>query len=88
MIHAYVNYMALVFNNPSYESILRLSENPTAEEELYTMTFWELEVLNERIKDITNENIDDRKLFAKLMRLKLQSTLMGESARKRDGEYR
>jgi hypothetical protein len=80
--------MAVVFNNPSYEAILRLSENPTAEEELYTMTFWELEVLNERIKDIANENSDDKKLFAKLMRLKLQSTLMGESARKRDGEYR
>jgi hypothetical protein len=80
--------MALVFNNPSYEAILRLSENPTAEEELYTMTFWELEVLNERINDIANENSDDKKLFAKLMRLKLQSTLMGESARKRDGEYR
>ncbi|KRT60846.1 MAG: hypothetical protein XU09_C0008G0316 [Thaumarchaeota archaeon CSP1-1] len=80
--------MALVFNNPSYEAILRLSENPTAEEELYTMTFWELEVLNERINDIANKNSDDKKLFAKLMRLKLQSTLMGESARKRDGEYR
>jgi hypothetical protein len=80
--------MAIVFNNPSYEAILRLSENPTAEEELYTMTFWELEVLNERIKDIANENSDDKKLFAKLMRLKLQSTLMEESARKRDGEYR
>ena len=80
--------MAVVFNNPSYEAILRLSENPTAEEELYTMTFWELEVLNERIKDIANENSDDKKLFAKLMRLKLQSTLMEESARKRDGEYR
>jgi len=80
--------MAIVFNNPSYEAILRLSENPTAEEELYTMTFWELEVLNERIKDIANENSDDKKLFAKLMRLKLQSTPMEESARKRDGEYR
>ena len=80
--------MALVFNNPSYTAILRLSENPTPEEELYTMTFWELEVLNERIKDIANENSDDKKLFEKLMRLKLQSTLMGESARKRDGEYR
>ena len=80
--------MALVFNNPSYEAILRLSENPTAEEELYTMTFWELEVLNERINDIANKNSDDKKLFAKLMRLKLQSTLMEESARKRDGEYR
>ena len=80
--------MALVFNNPSYEAILRLSENPTVEEELYTMTFWELEVLNERINDIANKNSDDKKLFAKLMRLKLQSTLMGESARKRDGEYR
>jgi hypothetical protein len=78
--------MALVFNNPSYKAILRLSENPTPEEELYTMTFWELEVLNERIKDIANENSDDKKLFEKLMRLKLQSTLMGESARKRDGE--
>ena len=52
------------------------------------MTFWELEVLNKRIKGIANENRDDKKLFAKLMRLKLQSTLMGESARKRDGEYR
>jgi len=52
------------------------------------MTFWELEVLNERIKDIANENIDDKKLFAKLIRLKLHSTLIGESARKRDGEYR
>ena len=80
--------MAVVYNNPSYEAILRLSENPTVEEELYTMTFWELEVLNERIKNIANENRDDKKLFAKLMRLKLQSTLMGESARKRDGEYR
>lgn len=80
--------MAVVFNNPSYEAILRLSENPTPEEVLYTMTFWELEVLNERIKNIANENTDDKKLFAKLMRLKLQSTLMGESARKRDGEYR
>lgn len=80
--------MAIVFNNPSDEAILRLSENPTAEEELYTMTFWELEVLNERIKDIANENSDDKKLFAKLIRLKLQSTLMEESARKRDGEYR
>jgi len=80
--------MAVVFNNPSYEAILRLSENPTVEEELCTMTFWELEVLNKRIKGIANENRDDKKLFAKLMRLKLQSTLMGESARKRDGEYR
>ncbi|MGQ0790986.1 MAG: hypothetical protein ACT4NJ_02025 [Nitrosopumilaceae archaeon] len=77
--------MALVFNNPSYESILRLSENPT-EEKLYIRTFWELEVLNERINDIANENRDGKKRFAKLMRLKLQSTLMGESARKRDGE--
>lgn len=80
--------MAVVYNNPSYESILRLAENPTPEKELYTMTFWELEVLNERIKDIANENIDDKKLFAKLIRLKLHSTLIGESARKRDGEYR
>ena len=80
--------MAVVFNNPSYEAILRLSENPTVEEELCTMTFWELEVLTKRIKGIANENSDDKKLFAKLMRLKLQSTLMGESARKRDGEYR
>ena len=80
--------MAVVYNNPSYESILRLAENPTPEKELYTMTFLELEVLNERIKDIANENIDDKKLFVKLMRLKLSSTLIGESARKRDGEYR
>lgn len=80
--------MALVFNTPSFKAILRLSENPTPEEELYTMTFLELEVLNERIKNIANDNSDDKKLFEKLMRLKLQSTLMGESARKRDGEYR
>jgi hypothetical protein len=52
------------------------------------MTFLELEVLNERIKNIANDNSDDKKLFEKLMRLKLQSTLMGKSARKRDGEYR
>ena len=80
--------MAVIYNNPSYESILRLAENPAPEAELYTMTFLELEVLNERIKDIANENSDDKKLFAKLMRLRLHSTIMGESARKRDGEYR
>jgi len=80
--------MALAFNNLRYEDILRLSENPTPEEELYNMIYGELEVLNDCIDKIAHESEDDEIFFAKLMRLRSHAVLVRDNARKRDEEYR
>jgi len=80
--------MVLVFNNLSYEAILKFSENPTPEEQLYGMTFGELEVLTDRIDKIAQVYENDETLFARLMRLKSHTTIVEESAKKRDEEFR
>ena len=67
--------MALGFTKLTFEGIIALAENPCPECELRKMTVKEGEVLNERIDKIVDENPDDQKLYAKLMRLKSFATL-------------
>lgn len=62
--------MALVFNRLTFEGIMELAENPCPNCELCKMSPNELQVLNERIDKMANENPEDQKLYARLMRLK------------------
>ena len=67
--------VVLEFSKLTFEGITALAENPCPECELRKMTVKEAEVLNERIDKIIEENPDDQKLYAKLMRLKSFATL-------------
>ena len=67
--------MVLEFSKLTFAGITALAENPCPECELRKMTVKEAEVLNERIDKIIEENPDDQKLYAKLMRLKSFATL-------------
>lgn len=80
--------MALAFDNLSNEAILQLLEKLPLNEELYTMTFGDLEVVNNSIDKISRVYQDDEKLCDKLMWLKSLTSLVGEYAKKRDEEYR
>ena len=80
--------MALAFDNLSNEAILQLLDKLTLNEDLYTMTFGELECVNNNIVKIAHIYQDDKKLCEKLMRLKSITSLVGENAKKRDEEYR
>ncbi len=80
--------MALAFDNLSNEAILQLLEKLPLNEDLYTMTYGELEVITNHIDKITHIYHDDEKLCEKLIRLKSLTSLVGEYAKKRDEEYR
>lgn len=80
--------MALAFDNLSNEAILQFLEKLPLNEELYTMTFGELEVVNNNIDKIAHIYHDDEKLCEKLMRIKSLTRLVGEYAKKRDEKYR
>jgi len=80
--------MALAFHNLSNEAILQLLDKLTLNEDLYTMTFGDLECVNNNIDKIAHIYQDDKKLCEKLMRLKSITSLVGENAKKRDEEYR
>lgn len=80
--------MALAFDNLSNEATLRLLEKLPLKEELYAMTYGDLEVVNNSIDKMAHIYQDDEKLCVNLMRLKSLTSLVGEYAKKRDEEYR
>lgn len=76
------------FNTLDYNEIKTLSENLSPEGELYKMTGGEIDILNERIHKIVNENIEDKKLFSNMMRLKSHLTLAEEHVKEREQKYK
>jgi hypothetical protein len=84
----HIESMALAFDNLSNEAILQLLEKLPLNDDLYTMTYSELEAVASNIDKITHIYHDDKKLCEKLIRLKALTSLVGEYARKRDEEYR
>ena len=73
--------MALIYKQQRDKEIIELSKNPVPEGELYKMSFDELEGLVEQITKIVNENQNDEKLFANLMRLKTYTLLLEDYVR-------
>ncbi len=77
--------MALVFDRKDYDMVLELAENPNSQRELEKMTIGELLVLNDWIDVISEANAGNKRLQAKLLRLKTCATLTDESLRSEVG---
>ncbi len=77
--------MALVFDRKDYDMVLELAENPNPQRELEKMTIGELLVLNDWIDVISEANAGNKRLQAKLLRLKTCATLTDESLRSEVG---
>lgn len=75
--------MTLVLDNLSNDGLLELLVKLPINEELYAMTFGELEAVNNSIDKIVHIYHDDDKLCEKLIRIKSLTSLIEEYAKKK-----
>ena len=79
--------MPFYFQKKGDEEIFELSKKPDLDEDLYKLTFGELQILNEEIEMLSKKYQDNPEIFEDLMRLKNHSIQIANFAKKRDQNY-